>query len=67
MNTLGGIGYNALGHYTSLTDSDYMSAIKKMGYTSYWMEVGNSGGSVLTDALLSVKYSILFYMKKNIC
>ena len=56
--TLGGLGYNALGHYTSLTSQRYMTAIKRFGYTSYWMEVGNSGGTVLTDALLSVKYQI---------
>ncbi len=58
VNLLGGLGYNALGHYTSLTKQDYMKAIKSFGYTSYWMEVGNSGGTVITDALLSVKYQI---------
>jgi hypothetical protein len=55
---LGGLGYNALGHYTSLTRANYMTAIKQFGYTSYWMEVGNSGGTILTDALLSVKYLV---------
>ena len=58
VNMLGSIGYNALGHFTSLTNAGYMSAMKQFGYTSYWMEVGNSGGTVLTDALLSVKYTI---------
>lgn len=58
VNLMGSLGYNALGHYTSLTKSNYMTAIKQFGYTSYWMEVGNSGGTFLTDALLSVKYSI---------
>ena len=58
VNMMGAIGYNALGHYTSLTGGNYMKAIKQFGYTSYWMEVGNSGGTVLTDALLSVKYQI---------
>ncbi len=58
VNLMGGMGYNALGHYTSLTSHSYMTAIKQFGYTSYWMEVGNSGGTLLTDALLSVKYSI---------
>lgn len=58
VNMLGAIGYNSLGHYTSLTPDNYMTAIKQFGYTSYWMEVGTSGGSILTDALLSVKYSI---------
>ncbi len=58
VNLMGGLGYNALGHYTSLTKHTYMTAIKNFGYTSYWMEVGNSGGTLLTDALLSVKYQI---------
>lgn len=58
VNMMGAIGYNSLGHYTSLTPDNYMTAIKQFGYTSYWMEVGTSGGSILTDALLSVKYSI---------
>ena len=58
VNLMGSLGYNALGHYTSLTKYNYMTAIKQFGYTSYWMEVGNSGGTFLTDALLSVKYSI---------
>ena len=58
VNMMGSIGYNALGHFTSLTNAGYMSAMKQFGYTSYWMEVGNSGGTILTDALLSVKYSI---------
>ncbi len=58
VNLMGGMGYNALGHYTSLTKQSYMQTIKKFGYTSYWMEVGNSGGTTVTDALLSVKYQI---------
>ena len=58
MNLMGSLGYNGLGHYTSLTSERYMTAIKQFGYTSYWMEVGNSGGTLLTDALMSVKYQI---------
>ncbi|MBR2647084.1 MAG: YfhO family protein [Clostridia bacterium] len=58
VNLMGSLGYNALGHYTSLTSDGYMKSIKQLGYTSYWMEVGNSGGTILTDALLSVKYSV---------
>ena len=52
------IGYNALGHFTSLTNGNYMHAIKQFGYSSYWMEVGNDGGTPVSDALLSVKYKI---------
>lgn len=58
VNLMASLGYNGLGHYTSLTSQKYMTAIKQFGYTSYWMEVGNSGGTLLTDALLSVKYRI---------
>jgi uncharacterized membrane protein YfhO len=58
VNHMAGIGYHALGHFTSLTKDNYMTAIKQFGYTSYWMEVGNSGGTILSDALLSVKYEI---------
>lgn len=58
VNMMGGIGYNALGHYTSLTGGGYMAAMKRFGYTSYWMEVGNSGGTVISDALMSVGYTI---------
>ena len=58
MNLMGSLGYNGLGHYTSLTSERYMTAIKQFGYTSYWMEVGNSGGTLLSDALMSVKYQI---------
>ena len=58
INLMGSLGYNGLGHYTSLTSERYMTAIKQFGYTSYWMEVGNSGGTLLSDALMSVKYQI---------
>ena len=59
MNLMGSLGYNGLGHYTSLTSERYMTAIKQFGYTSYWMEVGNSGGTLLSDALMSIKYQIV--------
>jgi uncharacterized membrane protein YfhO len=57
-NMIGAMGYNSIGHYTSLTDEDYMFTMKRMGYTSVWMEVGTCGGTELTDALLSVGYEI---------
>lgn len=58
VNNLGAMGYRSLSHYTSLTDRGYMYAMKKLGYSSYWMEVGSHGGTEFTDALLSVKYKI---------
>lgn len=58
VNNLGAMGYRSLAHYTSLTDRGYMYAMKKLGYSSYWMEVGSHGGTEFTDALFSVKYKI---------
>lgn len=58
VNLVGGMGYNSLSHYTSLTPKQYMFAMKKLGYSSYWMEVNSSGGTELTDALLGNKYLI---------
>lgn len=67
VNMIGGLGYNSISHYTSLTSKQYMYAMKKLGYSSYWMEVGSNGGTILTDALLSIKYSIGDYFDFNSC
>jgi hypothetical protein len=32
VNMVGGLGYNSLAHYTSLTNEEYMFAMKKLGY-----------------------------------
>jgi uncharacterized membrane protein YfhO len=58
VNLVGGMGYATLNHYTSLTSQDYLFGMKKMGYSSYWMEVNSNGGTSLTDALLSNRYII---------
>ena len=58
VNNIGAMGYRSLSHYTSLTDRSYMYAMKKLGYSSYWMEVGSHCGTEMTDALFSVKYKI---------
>lgn len=58
VNMIGALGLNSYAHYTSLTPETYMFAMKKMGYSSYWMEVGSNGGTAMTDALLGIKYSI---------
>ncbi len=57
-NMIGAMGYNSIGHYTSLTKEDYMFTMKRLGYTSVWMEIGTCGGTALTDSLLSVGYEI---------
>ena len=56
VNAIGALGYNSLGHYTSLTNGRYMNMMKALGYSSYWMEVGQYGGTAFTDALLCQKY-----------
>lgn len=58
VNLVGALGYPSFSHYTSLTSQDYMFAMKKLGYSSYWMEVGGYGGTLLSDAVLSAAYEI---------
>lgn len=57
-NMMGALGYDTLAHYTSLTDGDYIFALKKLGYSSYWMEVCSNGGTRITDAVLANKYTV---------
>ncbi len=57
-NMTGAAGFNSLSHYTSLSDRTFMETAKAFGYSGNWMETGNWGGSILSDALLSVGYTI---------
>ncbi len=59
VNLVGGIGYPSLNHYSSLTNQDYLFFMKKMGYSSYWMEVSSNGGTEFSDAILGNRYSII--------
>ena len=59
VNLVGALGYGSLSHYTSLTNEGYLYAMKKLGYSSYWMEVGSHGGTTLTDCLLANRYRIV--------
>ncbi len=59
VNLAGSMGYNTLSHYTSLTNESFMYTMKKLGYSSYWMEVNSNGGTELTDAILGNQYSII--------
>lgn len=56
VNLLGGMGYPTLNHYTSLADARYLAAMKKLGYSSYWMETSGCCGTAASDILLSNKY-----------
>ncbi|MBQ8534041.1 MAG: YfhO family protein [Clostridia bacterium] len=57
-NQLGGFSVNTLGHYTSLNSASFMEGAKMLGYSGYWMEINSSGGSILSDALLNIKYTL---------
>ena len=35
-----------------------MYTMKKLGYSSYWMEVNSNGGTLITDFLLGNRYCI---------
>ncbi len=65
VNLIGGLGYNTLNHYTSLTGKDYMYTMKKLGYSSYWMEVSSCGGTEFSDAILGNKYSVVYTNELN--
>lgn len=56
VNLLGAAGYPTLNHYTSLTDERFLHAVKKLGYSSYWMETSACCGTGISDVLLSNKY-----------
>lgn len=57
-NMTGAAGFNSISHYTSLNDKTTMETAKQLGYSGYWMETGNWGGSIISDALLSVGYKV---------
>ena len=64
-NDIGSLGYPSLGHYTSLTQRDYMFMMKRLGYGSDWMDVSNWGGTALTDLLFNVRYEMVSGMATN--
>lgn len=59
-NWMGAAGLPTLSHYTSLTGEDYLFTLKKLGYSSYWMEADSQGGTAFTDALLSNQYVVVY-------
>ena len=65
VNLVGALGYGSISHYTSLNDQDYMFTMKRLGYSSNWMDVGSYGGTELTDLLMSIKYRIVSYEAEN--
>lgn len=59
VSLLGGLGYNTLNTYTSLTSERYLFVMKKLGFSSYWMEINSTQGSLFSDALMANKYEIV--------
>ncbi|MBR5372002.1 MAG: YfhO family protein, partial [Oscillospiraceae bacterium] len=57
-NMIGAVGYPSIAHYTSLTRADFLSGIKRFGYSSYWMEVSGCGGTLLSDAIWANRYQV---------
>lgn len=55
-NMVGALGYPTLAHYTSMTREDFLHGVKRMGYSSYWMEVNSIGGTPLSDAVWHIRY-----------
>ncbi len=64
-NWMGAAGLPTLSHYTSLTGEDYLFTLKKLGYSSYWMEADSQGGTAFTDALLSNRYTVAYRGETN--
>lgn len=58
VNLLGGMGLPTFCHYTSLTGQDLLPALRRLGYSGYWMESTGSGGARLSDRLLSIRYAL---------
>lgn len=52
------MGFNSIGHYTSLTDRDFLFSAKRLGYSSYWLDMSSNGGTLITDAFLTNKYLV---------
>ncbi len=58
VNFLGALGYNNTAHYSSLTNREYLFAMRQLGYSGYWMEAGRHGGPIVSAARLSTRYTI---------
>ncbi len=65
VNAVGAMGYNNLSHFTSLTSDSYMNAVKQLGYSSYWLEIGDYGGTRFSNAFLLNKYTFYKGKKSN--
>ena len=56
---------NTLDHFTSLTKRETMYALRRLGYSSYWVKTFSTCGTLFTDAVLGNKYYISDYKINN--
>lgn len=57
-NMLEAMGFSSIGHYTSLTNRDFLFTAKQLGYSAYWLDISSNGGTLITDAFLMNKYIV---------
>ena len=50
--------YHSLDHFSSLSDGNTLSSLKKMGYSSFWVKTSSRGGNLFLDNILANKYII---------
>ena len=48
--------YSSLDHFSSLSDGNTLSTLKKMGYSSFWVKTSSRGGNLFLDNILANKY-----------
>jgi len=48
--------FNTLEHFTSLTNKNNLSSIKKLGYSSEWVKTRSSGSNLLIDYVMGNRY-----------
>lgn len=56
---------NTLDHFTSLTKKETMYALRRLGYSSYWVKTFSTCGTLFSDAVLGNKYYISDYKINN--
>lgn len=54
-NWEGMLGAPSAAHYTSLSSENWLYLMKRLGYNGYWMKISSYGGTLFSDALLSMR------------
>lgn len=50
--------YHTWDHFTSLTDSNNLESLRRLGYSSVWVKTYSKGGNLFLDSVLGNKYII---------